>query len=78
MALQKLMRLLLGSNPTVFEWLSSPIVYRESESFGRRAGLMDRGRDREANTEISSAACFEKIPWEELDEVFLSIVKGCS
>lgn len=127
MALQKLMRLLRGSNPTVFEWLSSPIVYRESESFGavreivakcfspksssfhyvgmargewkrisrddaasikmylyairalwRRVGLMDRGRNREANTEISSAACFEKVPWEELDEVFLSIVKGCS
>ena len=127
MALQKLMRLLLGSSPTVFEWLSSPIVYRESESFEavreiaakcfspkasafhyvgmargewkrisrddaasikmylyairalwRRVGLMDRGRNREANTEISSAACFEKVPWEELDEVFLSIVKGCS
>lgn len=31
--LQKLMRLLRGSNPTVFEWLSSPIVYRESDSF---------------------------------------------
>lgn len=109
MALQKLMRLLLGSNPTVFEWLSSPIVYRESESFGavreivakcfspksssfhyvgmargewkrisrddaasikmylyairalwRRVGLLDRGRDREANTEIPCAAFFEK------------------
>ena len=31
--LRKLMRLLRGSNPTVFEWLSSPIVYRESDSF---------------------------------------------
>lgn len=31
--LQKLMRLLRGSNPTVFEWLSSPTVYRESDSF---------------------------------------------
>ena len=31
--LRKLMRLLRGSNSTVFEWLSSPIVYRESDSF---------------------------------------------
>lgn len=31
--LQKLMRLLRGSNSTVFEWLFSPIVYREFDSF---------------------------------------------
>lgn len=31
--LRKFMRLLRGSNPTAFEWLSSPLVYREDEAF---------------------------------------------
>ncbi len=30
--LQKALKLLYRSNPTLFEWLSSPIVYRETES----------------------------------------------
>lgn len=31
--LTKLLKLLRGSNPTAFEWLSSPIVYRECPEF---------------------------------------------
>ena len=29
----KFLRLMRGSNPTVFEWLESPIVYREDPAF---------------------------------------------
>ena len=31
----KFLRLMRGSNPTVFEWLESPIVYREDPAFKR-------------------------------------------
>lgn len=30
----KFLRLMRGSNPTVFEWLESPIIYREAPAFG--------------------------------------------
>ena len=33
--LDKLLRLMRGSNPTVFEWLASPIVYRELPAFSQ-------------------------------------------
>ena len=33
--LGKLLRLMRGSNPTVFEWLASPIVYRELPAFSQ-------------------------------------------
>ena len=33
--LTKLLKLLQGSNPTAFEWLSSPIMYRECPEFAR-------------------------------------------
>lgn len=33
--LAKLLRLMRGSNPTVFEWLASPIVYRELPAFSQ-------------------------------------------
>ena len=38
--LQKTLRLLHASNPTLFEWFSSPIVYRETEFAGRFRSLM--------------------------------------
>lgn len=34
----KFLRLMRGSNPTVFEWLESPIIYRESPAFGEVRG----------------------------------------
>ena len=34
----KFLRLMRGSNPTVFEWLESPIVYRESPAFDEVRG----------------------------------------
>ncbi|MBR1862779.1 MAG: nucleotidyltransferase domain-containing protein [Ruminococcus sp.] len=40
--LQKTLRLLYNSNPTVFEWAGSPIVYRDSEDWQRVRGLMGR------------------------------------
>lgn len=38
--LQKTLRLLFRSNPTVFEWASSPLVYLETGSAERFRGLM--------------------------------------
>ena len=38
--LQKALRLLYKSNPTLFEWFSSPIVYRETEFADRFRNLM--------------------------------------
>ena len=38
--LQKTLRLLHKSNPTLFEWFSSPIVYKETEFAGKFRDLM--------------------------------------
>ena len=38
--LQKTLRLLYKSNPTLFEWFSSPIVYKETEFAGKFRDLM--------------------------------------
>ena len=38
--LQKALRLLCGSNPTLFEWNASPIVYRTSEDWKKVSALM--------------------------------------
>ena len=37
---QKLLRLLAKSNPTIFEWASSPIVYSERAEFSRLRNLL--------------------------------------
>lgn len=37
---QKLLRLLMKSNPTIFEWASSPIVYAERTEFARLRNLL--------------------------------------
>ncbi len=37
--LNKALRLMRASNPTVFEWLNSPIVYREDDAFRTARGL---------------------------------------
>lgn len=37
--LAKFLRLMRGSNPTVFEWLASPIVYRELSAFAQVRSL---------------------------------------
>lgn len=39
--LQKMLRLLRGSNPTVFEWKNSPIVYKTTDSWGKIARVID-------------------------------------
>lgn len=39
--LQKMLRLLHGSNPTVFEWENSPIVYRTSDDWDKVAKVID-------------------------------------
>ena len=40
--IQKLLRLLMKSNPTIFEWADSPIVYRETSDWAKiRAVLSD-------------------------------------
>jgi predicted nucleotidyltransferase len=39
--LQKALRLLHGSNPTLFEWLTSPIVYRKTDFLDRNLRMMD-------------------------------------
>ena len=39
--LNKTLRLLHGSNPTLFEWMSSPIVYRETNSGDRIREVME-------------------------------------
>ena len=38
--LQKTLKLLYKSNPTLFEWFSSPIVYKETEFAGKFRDLM--------------------------------------
>ena len=40
--LQKTLRLLHGSNPSVFEWFKSPIVYRETEFSGEFISIMEK------------------------------------
>ena len=40
--LQKTLRLLYKSNPTLFEWFSSPIVYMETDFAGRFREIMNR------------------------------------
>ncbi len=40
--LQKAMRLLHKSNPTLFEWNTSPIVYRTTEEWQAMSGLINR------------------------------------
>ncbi len=40
--LDKTLRLLRASNPTLFEWLSSPIVYRETEFARDFQGIMQQ------------------------------------
>lgn len=39
--LNKTLRLLHSSNPTLFEWMSSPIVYRQTDFIGRLSPIMD-------------------------------------
>lgn len=39
--LNKTLRLLHGSNPTLFEWLSSPIVYRQTDFLDRIRPILD-------------------------------------
>ena len=39
--LNKTLRLLHGSNPTLFEWMSSPIVYRQTDFIDRLQPLLD-------------------------------------
>ena len=39
--LQKMLRLLHGSNPTVFEWKNSPIVYKTSDEWNCIAKVID-------------------------------------
>lgn len=39
--LQKMLKLLYKSNPTVFEWMNSPIVYQTSERFQKLKPLMN-------------------------------------
>lgn len=39
--LQKALRLLHNSNPTLFEWNASPIVYRTSEEWGKIAKIIN-------------------------------------
>lgn len=56
--LQKTLRLLYRSNPTVFEWNSSPIVYRTSEIWQSMDGLINSCFDPKAGVYhyISTAA----------------------
>ena len=39
--LQKMLRLLHGSNPTVFEWKNSPIVYKTSDEWKSVSDVID-------------------------------------
>ena len=39
--LNKTLRLLYGSNPTLFEWMSSPVVYRQTDFLEKLQPLMD-------------------------------------
>ena len=39
--LQKMLRLLHSSNPTVFEWKNSPIVYKTSEDWNKISECID-------------------------------------
>lgn len=39
--LQKMLRLLHGSNPTVFEWKNSPIVYKSSDEWKSFSNVID-------------------------------------
>lgn len=39
--LNKTLRLLHGSNPTLFEWMSSPVVYRRTDFIDRLAPILD-------------------------------------
>lgn len=40
--LDKMLRLLHGSNPTLFEWMSSPIVYRQTAFLDQLSPIMDQ------------------------------------
>lgn len=40
--LDKTLRLLHGSNPTLFEWMSSPIVYRQTDFLDQISPIMDQ------------------------------------
>ena len=40
--LQKTLRLLYKSNPTLFEWFTSPIIYKETASAGKIRNLMTK------------------------------------
>ena len=40
--IQKALQLLYKSNPTLFEWNSSPIVYRTTKEWGKIASVIDR------------------------------------
>lgn len=40
--LDKTLRLLHGSNPTLFEWMSSPIVYRQTDFLKQISPIMDQ------------------------------------
>ena len=39
--LQKTLRLLRGSNPTLFEWMNSPIIYRKTEFIDQLQPILD-------------------------------------
>ena len=39
--LQKTLRLLRGSNPTLFEWMNSPIIYRQTDFIDQLRPVMD-------------------------------------
>ena len=39
--LQKTLRLLRGSNPTLFEWMNSPIIYRQTDFIDQLRPIMD-------------------------------------
>ena len=40
--LNKALRLLHSSNPTLFEWMSSPVIYRQTEFIDQLRPIMDR------------------------------------
>ena len=47
--LKKALQLMYDSNPTIFEWCSSPIVYRSSETFEELKNIKDEYYSRKKN-----------------------------
>lgn len=56
--LQKMLRLLHGSNPTVFEWKNSPIVYKTSDEWKSISNVIDDYFN--AKSGIYHYSCFPK------------------